>query len=227
MLVHHCVEARGRRMRMWLAAAVVATSVAWPAGPASAEGLLDFFFGGFRPAPATPAPLRANHAGDPRVPPDPSAAGSGRSVAFCVRQCDGRHFPMQRHNGATPTQACNALCPASRTKIFFGSEIGTAVAADGSRYADLDNAFVYRERLVPNCTCNGRDAFGLTPVDVNADPTLRPGDLVATQTGLMAYTGLKPRRGTAQAGEFTPVKSSGLPAELRGKLATANTASAD
>ena len=62
---------------------------------------------------------------------------------------------------------------------------------DGSRYADLDNAFVYRKKLVAGCTCNGRDPFGLARVDVNTDPTLRPGDIVATKTGLVAVTAIE------------------------------------
>jgi hypothetical protein len=43
--------------------------------------------------------------------------------------------------------------------------------------------------LVPNCTCNGKDAFGLTRIDVKSDLTLRPGDIVSTKDGLMAYGG--------------------------------------
>ena len=31
-----------------------------------------------------------------------------------------------------------------------------------------------------NCTCNGKDAFGLAKIDVASDPTLKPGDIVAT-----------------------------------------------
>ncbi len=81
------------------------------------------------------------------------------------------------------------MCPASKTKVYFGSDIGSATAKDGARYAVLENAFVYRKQLVANCTCNGKDALGLAPFDLSSDPTLRPGDIVATKDGLMAYTG--------------------------------------
>lgn len=111
----------------------------------------------------------------------PSISGStGRSVAYCVRLCDGRHFPMQRHSNATSIQLCNAFCPAAKTQVFNGSQIDYAVAANGARYANLESAFVYRQRIVPGCTCNGKDEFGLAKIDVASDPTLKPGDIVAT-----------------------------------------------
>jgi hypothetical protein len=134
---------------------------------------------------------------------------SGRAVSFCVRLCDGQHFPMEHMVNATPVETCRSMCPASKTKVFFGSEIGGATARDGQRYADIDNAFIYRKQLVANCTCNGKDAFGLAPLDVKNDPTLRSGDIVMTRTGPVAYAG---RRG--QTASFTPVEASALTAEL-------------
>src|SRR5262249_58310750 len=112
-------------------------------------------------------------------------------------------FPIQRHGAATPVQLGNALCPASKTKVFSGGEITGAVASDGTRYADLDHAFLFRQRLVPNCTCNGKDAFGLAPIDIAADPTLRPGDIVATDKGVKTYTGAKITHG-GQTAEVAP-----------------------
>ena len=76
------------------------------------------------------------------------AGGTGRFVAFCVRLCDGQHFPLAQTASATPVETCKAMCPASETRVFFGSEIDRAVAKDGARYVNLDNAFVYREHLV-------------------------------------------------------------------------------
>jgi hypothetical protein len=108
---------------------------------------------------------------------------------------------MQRHANATPAQLCNAFCPAAKTQIFNGIEIDHAVAASGARYADLDNAFVYRQKLVANCTCNGRDAFGLAKIDVASDPTLRPGDIVSNgdnvKVALTAMMAAKERREAA------------------------------
>ena len=108
------------------------------------------------------------------------SGGTGRYVAYCVRLCDGRHFPMQRHSNATSVQLCNAFCPAAKTQVFNGSAIDHAVAPNGARYADLDNAFVYREKILSGCTCNGKDPFGLAKIDIKSDPTLRRGDIVAT-----------------------------------------------
>ncbi|HEX2116141.1 MAG TPA: DUF2865 domain-containing protein [Alphaproteobacteria bacterium] len=131
-----------------------------------------------------------------------------------MRLCDGRYFPIQRQAGATAAQLCSSFCPASETKVFSGSGIDHAVASDGTRYANLRNAFVYRERIVENCTCNGRDPYGLVTLSVGSDPTLRPGDIVATDDGFVAYNG-----GNRRQAEFTPIGSyPGLSKELRERL---------
>jgi hypothetical protein len=187
---------------------------------ASAQGLLDMLFGGFR-RPSASLPSGAQPYADPNGVPGQQAAvpggeTGGRSAAFCVRTCDGRFFPISRQSGATNIQICKSLCPASPTKVFSGSQISHASAPDGSRYADLATAFVYREKVVPGCTCNGKDAFGLAPLDAANDPTLRAGDIVATQDGLMSYRG---RNAVNQTAEFTPVdSSSGLAPDMRRRL---------
>jgi hypothetical protein len=116
--------------------------------------------------------------------------GTGQYVAYCVRLCDGRYFPMQRSVVAQSTQICQNLCPASKTKVFSGTEIGYATAIDGTRYDQLVNAFAYREKIVPGCTCNGREPFGMATMKIEDDPTLMPGDIVATKDGLARYTGI-------------------------------------
>jgi hypothetical protein len=137
--------------------------------------------------------------------------------AFCVRLCDGRYFPLQRQGDMAPAELCNAFCPATRTKVFFGGDINGARAADGTRYAGLDTAFVYRERLVADCTCNGRTNHGLVPLDPTGDPTLRPGDIIATKDGLMAFLGMRSRRGSETA-NFTPIDRSRLARDLSQRL---------
>lgn len=114
------------------------------------------------------------------------SSGGGRGVAYCVRLCDGRYFPIQRHANANPVQLCSSFCPATKTQVFNGSQIDHAISGNGARYADLDNAFVYRQKVVDNCTCNGKDSFGLARIDVAADPTLRQGDIVATGDNVKA-----------------------------------------
>ena len=172
---------------------------------ARAQGFFDFLFKGFqREQPASPAyaePTPPRGFAPERRDSVVGGGGGGRYVAFCVRLCDGQHFPLDRNANATPVETCRAMCPTARTKIFFGTEIDHAVARDGARYADLDNAFVYRQHLVANCTCNGRDAFGLSHIDPRTDPTLKAGDIVATANGPMAFTG----RRDGHVAAFTPV----------------------
>ena len=130
-----------------------------------------------------------------------------------MRLCDGQHFPLERMANATPAETCKAICPTSATKVYFGSEIEGAVAGDGARYADLNTAFLYRKHLVANCSCNGKDPFGLATLDVKTDPTLRPGDIISTKEGLMTYSG---RSGQSA---FTPVAPSTLGPQSRQKPA--------
>jgi hypothetical protein len=85
--------------------------------------------------------------------------------------------------------------------VFSGSKIDTAVAQNGTRYADLDKAFAYRDKVSDGCSCNGKDGLGLARVETSSDPTLRPGDIVATNEGLAAYTGNR-------SAEFTPLNTS-------------------
>jgi hypothetical protein len=123
---------------------------------------------------------------------------------------------MARGN-ATPVQMCQAFCPASPTKVFFGSTIDGAFSGNGERYADSENAFAYRKALRADCTCNGRDPAGLAPIDLTLDTSLRQGDIVATTNGLVAYSGV--RAGGGQSAEFTPVASyPGLTADIRARL---------
>jgi len=208
--------------------AVVAHTV-----PASAQGFFDWFGGRqrddryprqnswFGQQQRQYVPPQANAYSDPnsvmqeRYGPAsaPSiSSNTGRYVAYCVRLCDGRHFPMQRHSNATSIQLCNAFCPAAKTQVFNGSAIDHAVASNGTRYSSLENAFVYREKIVPGCTCNGKDSFGLAKIDVAHDPTLRQGDIVATGDNVkVALTAMAAARERREA-------TNERPAALRGSL---------
>jgi hypothetical protein len=176
--------------------------------PASAQGIFESIFGGLRHTVEAPSQLPTNiHAfADPLTSLgnaiNAPRVAIGPAKAFCVRTCDGRYFPVQPHAGVSAAESCRSFCPASQTRLYSGGTIDYAVANNGSHYADLDNAFIYRQRLVDGCTCNGRDPFGLARMDAKADPTLRPGDVVATKSGLLAFTGMKNK-----AADFTPVDS--------------------
>ena len=198
-----------------IAAFAAAAILAAPRG-ASAQGFFDFLFGGSqRPAPSNPEPPPPP-AGIGRIAPAPlgqervneGAGSTGHGVAFCVRLCDGQHFPMEQMASAAPIETCKAICPNSETKVFFGAEIASSVARDGARYAELRTAFLYRKQLVANCTCNGKDAFGLAPLDVKTDPTLRPGDIVSTKDGLQTFSG------KGGQSSFTPVNPAALGPQL-------------
>jgi hypothetical protein len=181
--------------------------------PASA-GFFDRLFGGLRHAFEASHPPSAQSYADPATDGRMAESRDGPASGYCVRSCDGRYFPVRVQPGLSAADACHSFCPASQTRLYSGSSIDASVATNGARYADLPNAYRYRKEIVSSCTCNGRDAFGLAAIDASTDPTLRPGDIVATGNGLAAYTG-----GHGHAAAFTPVGSyAGLPKSDRNKL---------
>jgi hypothetical protein len=210
---------RGRRRAALIAALAIASPIALVPASASAEGLFDFFFGGTKPQRQTTP--QASFFADPfnnntQAPPAPRATVASSGPSFCVRSCDGKYFPLMR-TSASPVAMCQSFCPASPTKVYFGSSIDGATSSTGERYADSENAYAYRKALRADCTCNGRDPAGLAPVDLTLDTSLRPGDVVATTNGLVAFSGV--RIGNEQTAEFTPVASyPGLTAEVRARL---------
>jgi hypothetical protein len=125
------------------------------------------------------------------------SASSGARQAFCVRTCDGRYFPIQTGNGESRAASCNSFCPASETKVFYGSNIDRASSEGGKQYSELPNAFKYRSEIVSGCTCNGKNPFGLAKVDIRDDPTIRKGDLVAGADGLMVAGHSADKRGAS------------------------------
>src|SRR5262245_37227805 len=179
----------------------------------AAENLLEFLFGGGqKQQPSLFGGIFNNN----QQPEAPRPVTSGSGPAFCVRSCDGKYFPLMR-GLASPAQMCQAFCPATATKVFFGSSIEGAYSQTGERYADSENAFAYRKALRSDCTCNGREPVGLAPVDLALDSSLKAGDVIATSDGLVAYTGV--RLGNDQTAEFTPVASyPGLTAQVRARL---------
>jgi len=207
---------------------VIAAATAFAPTPASA-GFFDQLFGGLRQAftprhHAEPA-RHADSFADPftslaRALTDDGRPGervvshdAGPARGFCVRTCDGHFFPVQARPGMSAADACRSFCPASETKVYSGSNIDYATTTDGSRYADLPNAFAYRKQLVSGCTCNGRTAFGLAQVDVAADTTLKPGDVVATKAGLTVVEGSRNKQA-----ELTPLSSANIGKSERAAL---------
>jgi len=211
------MAAAGRKTLFGMTAVIVTLVLAGFAGPAAAAGFLEDLVGGLRriferPAPPPPDPL-ASMAKAPNPSPAQRLGEAAPARGFCVRTCDGFYFPVQAYRGASTADMCRAFCPAGATRVYGGSDIDYALARDGSRYADLDRAYLYRKQTVAGCTCNGRNQFGLAHIDINSDPTLKPGDVVASRNGLMAFVG---RNGGA---DFTPAASyPGLSPAYRAQL---------
>ena len=148
-----------------------------------------------------------------------SGGGDGGGQAFCVRTCDGRYFPVAASDNASRAASCNSFCPASETKVVYGSNIDNATTDNGKSYSELPNAFRYRNEIVGGCTCNGKDQIGLAPVKIENDPTLRKGDVVAGENGLLVAGRSADRRGAelnfSPASERVRAKYERLPVVAR------------
>ena len=178
------------------------------AGIGSAAHARDFFsvfFGAFS------APRQSPMVSLPYAGPEAAPAPYSRSrrftyatseQAYCVRTCDGRYFPISATGAQSHASVCKSFCPASPTNVVYGGNIDDAQTDSGKSYSDLPNAFRYRTEFVPGCTCNGKDQVGLAPVKIEDDPTLRRGDIVAGNNGLMVATRSAERSGGALA--FSP-----------------------
>jgi hypothetical protein len=201
---------------------VLAVCVLGAAPTAQARDFISSLFGAFSDnpslAPSQPEPSRAmpfasegDLFGRPAEQPRPRVSyGGGGGQAYCVRTCDGRYFPITAGDGRSRAASCNSFCPASETKVVYGSSIDHAATENGKPYSELPNAFRYRNELVAGCTCNGKDQFGLAQVKIEDDPTLRRGDIVAGANGLTIAARASDRRGASL--NFSPVS-----AQLRAK----------
>lgn len=184
----------GKRLA-WGAAALLCAATLAPA--AQAEDFFSALFGAFRPhAPQIRLPF-ANE-GDPVVPQGEARPRyAGGSQAYCVRSCDGRYFPISGSDSRSRAAACDSFCPAGDTRVVYGSNIDNAATETGKPYSELPNAFRYRNEMVEGCTCNGKDQLGLAPVGIENDPTLRRGDIVAGEGGLMVAGRSADKRGAS------------------------------
>ena len=131
--------------------------------PATAQSLLESIFG-FLGTEQKPTPSRSDAAKNPFAdgqlrPYGPTSYG-GRYRTVCVRLCDGYFFPISntssRRDFYDDAQQCRSRCQ-SDTRLYYMSPIAPAIekARDqrGLSYRDLKTAFIYRKKLVKNCTC--------------------------------------------------------------------------
>ncbi|OCK55703.1 DUF2865 domain-containing protein [Bradyrhizobium sp. LMTR 3] len=196
---------RSGKLAAWGAAALACASALAPA--AQAQDFFSQLFGGFarpRHQPTLQMPF-PNDDGQVYVPRGEGRTRYGGGQAYCVRTCDGRYFPVSGSDNASRAASCNSFCPASETKLFYGSSIDDAAAENGKAYSELPNAFRYRNELVSGCTCNGKDQVGLALVKIEDDPTLRKGDIVAGENGLLVAG----RRGDRRGAELNLSPASG------------------
>jgi hypothetical protein len=177
------------------AAALACASALAPT--AQAQDFFSALFGGFGRArgPYISMPF-ANGDGSMLFQRGEMRRYGGGGQAYCVRTCDGRYFPVTASDNASRAASCNSFCPASETQVVYGSNIDNAATENAKLYSELPNAFRYRNELVAGCTCNGKDAIGLAQVKIEDDPTLRKGDIVAGENGLLV-AGRSDRRGAA------------------------------
>lgn len=184
------------RPAAWGTAALMCASVLAPA--AQAQDFFSQLFGGFN-RPRHQPYIQMPFAGDDDRVYTPRGEGrarySGGGQAYCVRTCDGRYFPVTAPDNASRAASCNKLCPASETRVYYGGDIDDATAENGKSYSDLPNAFKYRNELVSGCTCNGKDQIGLAQVKIEDDPTLKKGDIVAGEKGLLVAGRSADKRG--------------------------------
>jgi hypothetical protein len=185
--------------RLWLLGAAIMFAVPALAPAAQAEDFFSALFGGFggrHQGPSMPLPFASES--DSNAPaPVRARPRYASGQAYCVRTCDGRYFPIAGPSNESKAVSCNGFCPASETKLVYGSNIDSAVTETGKPYSELPNAFRYRNEAVAGCTCNGKDGFGLAQLKVEDDPTLRKGDLVAGANGLMVTGRSAEQRGAA------------------------------
>jgi Protein of unknown function (DUF2865) len=182
--------------RGWMIGAAAVLAVAMLAPTAQAQDFFSNFFRGFGRPRAPSFPFGDFQQSEPR-----QRYGGGGGQAYCVRTCDGRYFPIAGTDKESRAAACSSLCPNADTELVYGSPIDNAASENGKPYSKLPNAFKYRNELVAGCTCNGRDPVGLARVEPEKDPTLRSGDIVAGDNGLVVAN-KSDRRGASV--EFSP-----------------------
>jgi hypothetical protein len=81
-------------------------------------------------------------------------------TAICVRTCDGGYFPLTAPVRATRAQdlqaLCTAQCPATEAKLYTmrkGQDVSNAATPDGELYSSHPNAFKFRKKFDPACSC--------------------------------------------------------------------------
>jgi len=112
--------------------------------------------------------------------PRPSSGPTFRTM--CVRTCDGFYFPVSfstTQKGFGRDEAiCRSMCPGAEAQLFVhrnpGETAENLVSLDGMPYGELPNAYTFRAKFVPDCSCQPRDGQGKTMASL-----IRSGDAAA------------------------------------------------
>lgn len=194
-------------LRALLVGCVLALAV-----PAQAQSPGDFFaalFGGLvRPQPVIPPLMEA---------PPPEVSRPVRTMAYCVRMCDGRYFPLS--SGDDAEAKCAAFCPKADARVFRGgATINDAQSADGRSYSAIPNAFLYRTKLVDSCSCTGNGPLGVASPALEEDDTLRPGDVVMTKDGPRVFQSKSTRTPHPASAFVPPEDASRLSRDMKARI---------
>ena len=152
------------RMRLWSIAFFTAATVVIagiPFNDAKAQSVLQLLFGSPQ---SVKTPQRYQHAPSSRQAYRSTRtyhkSSSRKYRTMCVRLCDGFYFPIQSHtsrrNLRRDAKTCKMRCQ-TNARLFYmpanSTNVKNMVDLAGRRYRDLNNAFVYRKRLISGCTC--------------------------------------------------------------------------
>ena len=183
-----------------------------PAGLASAQGFFESLFGRRWSAvrSAYRRPIRTPFGAQPQEP----RTETGGSV-YCVRLCDGRFFPDPAPRRCDPGAGLQLVLPGEPDQDLPWQQHRPRGRAGRQALRRAEHRLrLSREDRRRAAPATARTRSGWSIRRSRNDPTLRPGDIVATKSGLMAYNG-----GASADANFTPIASySGLSAELRRKL---------
>ncbi|MXN67100.1 DUF2865 domain-containing protein [Stappia sp. GBMRC 2046] len=89
--------------------------------------------------------------------------GSGYYRTLCVRTCDGYYFPVSfrttKYGFGRDEIICRSMCPAVETSLYVhlnpGESAEEMVSLEGIPYRKQENAFVFRNKFVEGCSCQG------------------------------------------------------------------------
>jgi hypothetical protein len=187
------------------------------AAPARPRGFFETLFGGGG-AGNTGAPFGSGDI----TPSDQSS--TFRTI--CVRTCDGFYFPVSYSANQAKfrddEQACQRMCPAAEVMLFTyrnpGEDVSQAVSVSGQPYANLPNAFKYRQEFNPACSCKRPGESWTEALKHLDDTTVERGDIIVTEETAKALSQPKPdpaQKGAKQTRSTkAPPSAAGPPTSL-------------